>query len=67
MKTAILSNLGDYTTVKITDAKLHFLILTLSTKDHVNLTKQLMVLKNLFIRIVSEYSCKSNRKRKEHI
>ena len=37
----ILSSAGDSEKFKITDAKLHVPIVTLSTKDNVNLTKQL--------------------------
>ena len=37
----ILSSAGDSAEFKITDAKLDVLIVTLSTKDNVNLTKQL--------------------------
>ena len=37
----ILSSAGDSSKFKITDAKLHVSIVTLSTKDNVNLTKQL--------------------------
>ena len=37
----ILSSAGDSAKFKITDAKLHVPIVTLSTKDNVNLTKQL--------------------------
>ena len=37
----ILSSAGDSAKFKITDAKLHVPIVTLSTKDDVNLTKQL--------------------------
>ena len=37
----ILSSAGDSAEFKITDAKLDVLIVTLSTKDYVNLTKQL--------------------------
>ena len=36
----ILSSAGDFAKLKITDAKLHVPIVTLSTKDNVNLTKQ---------------------------
>ena len=36
-----LSNTGDSAKFKMTDAKLHVPIVTLSTKDNVNLTKQL--------------------------
>ena len=36
-----MSNAGDSTKIEITDAKLHVHIVTLSTKDSVNLTKQL--------------------------
>ena len=36
-----LSSAGHYAKFKITDAKLHVPIVTLSTKDNVNLTKQL--------------------------
>ena len=38
----ILSRVGDFAKLKITDAKLHVPIVTLSTKDNVNLTKQLI-------------------------
>ena len=38
----ILSTAGDSGKFKITDAKLHVPIVTLSTKDNVNLTKQLI-------------------------
>ena len=37
----ILSSVGNSAEFEITDAKLHVLIVTLSTKDSVNLTKQL--------------------------
>ena len=37
----ILFDDGDFSNFKITDAKLHVPIVTLSTKDNVNLTKQL--------------------------
>ena len=37
----ILSSAGDSAKLKITDAKLNVPIVTLSTKDNVNLTKQL--------------------------
>ena len=37
----ILSSAGNCTRFKTTDAKLHVLIVTLSTKDNINLTKQL--------------------------
>ena len=37
----ILSSAGDSANFKITDAKLHVPIVTLSTKDNVNLTRQL--------------------------
>ena len=37
----ILSSAGDSAKFKISDAKLHVPIVTLSTKDNVNLTKQL--------------------------
>ena len=36
-----LSNTGDSAKLKMTDGKLHVPIVTLSTKDNVNLTKQL--------------------------
>ena len=46
----ILANVGDSVKFKITDAKLHVPIVTLSTKDNVNLTKQIRDgLKDLFI------------------
>ena len=41
IKDCILPSAGDSTKFKITDAKLHVPIVTLSTKDNVNLTKQL--------------------------
>ena len=37
----ILSRIGDFAKFKIADTKLHVPIVTLSTKDKVNLTKQL--------------------------
>ena len=37
----ILSSVGNSAKFKITDGKLHVTIVTLSTKDNVNLTKQL--------------------------
>ena len=37
----ILSNAGNPAKFKITDAKLHVLVVALSIKDNVNLTKQL--------------------------
>ena len=37
----ILSSVGDCAKFKIMDAKLHAVIVTLSTKDNVNLTKQI--------------------------
>ena len=37
----ILSSAGDFAKIKIMNAKLHVHIVTLSTKDNVNLTKQL--------------------------
>ena len=53
----ILSNDGDSEKSKITDVKLHVPIVTLSTKDNVNSSKQSS----------DGYSCKINRKRKKHI
>ena len=41
IETCILSNLGEFEKFKITGAKLYVPIVTLSTKDNVNLTKQL--------------------------
>ena len=41
IENCILSGAGDFAEFKITDAKLHVPIVTLSTKDNVNLTKQL--------------------------
>ena len=41
VKDCILSSAGDSAKFKIADAKLHVPIVTLSTKDNVNLTKQL--------------------------
>ena len=64
----ILSNAGDSidATDTLTDAKLHVPIVTLSTKDSVNLTKQLS---EGFKRSVywNHYkkTCKSNKKRKK--
>ena len=40
-ETCILSNLGEFEKFKITGANLYVPIVTLSTKDNVNLTKQL--------------------------
>ena len=40
---SILSSAGDSPKFIITDAKLHIPITTLSTKDNVNLTKQLFI------------------------
>ena len=45
----ILSSDGNSAKIEITDAKLHVPIVTLSTEDSVNLTKQLSDLKDLFI------------------
>ena len=41
MEDCILSSAGDSAKSRITDAKLHVSIVTLSTKNNVNLTKQL--------------------------
>ena len=41
IENCILWSVGDSAKSKITDAKLHVHIVTLSTKDNVNLTKQL--------------------------
>ena len=41
MEGCILSSAGDSAKFKITDAKLHVPIVSLSTNDNVNLTKQL--------------------------
>ena len=41
MEDCILSSAGEAAKCEITDAKLHVPIVTLSTKDSVNLTKQL--------------------------
>ena len=59
----ILSSDGDSVKFKITDAKLHVPIVPLSTKDNINLTKQLS---DGFKRSVDwkkniNYSCKSNK------
>ena len=43
MEDCILSSAGEAAKCEITDAKLHVPIVTLSTKDSVNLTKQLSV------------------------
>ena len=40
-KNCLMSNIAGATTFKITNAKLYVPIVTLSTKDNVNLTKQL--------------------------
>ena len=49
----VLSSAGNSATFKITDAKLHVPIVTLSTKDNANLTKQLVMdIKDLFIETV---------------
>ena len=62
----ILSSAGEPAKAEITDAKLHLPIVTLSTKDNVNLRKQVMDLKDL-LEQSSDYSCKSNKSRKKHI
>ena len=62
----ILSSAGEPSKAEITDAKLHLPIVTLSTKDNVNLRKQVMDLKDL-LEQSSDYSCKSNKSRKKHI
>ena len=49
IKDCILSTAADSAKFKITDAKLYVPIVTLSTKDNVNLTKQMMDLKDLLI------------------
>ena len=54
----ILSSVGNSAKFKITDAKLHAPIVTLSTKDHVNLTKQL---KDLFIGTINKLFLQSNK------
>ena len=57
----ILSSAGNLANFKITDAQLHVPIVTLSTKDNVNLTKQL---NHGFKRSAYwNYSCKSNKSR----
>ena len=43
----ILSSVGDYEICKITDDKLHVLIVTLPTRDNVNLTKQLTLINQI--------------------
>ena len=53
IKDCILSSDEDSAKFKITDAKLHVPIVTLSTKDNANLTKQLVMdIKDLFIETV---------------
>ena len=53
IKDCILSSDEDSAKFKITDAKLHVPIVTLSTKDNANLTKQLVTdIKDLFIETV---------------
>ena len=60
----ILSIAGDPEKFKITDAKLYVPIVTLSTKDNVNLTKELndgfKQLEQLKLEQLSDYTCKSN-------
>ena len=52
----------------MTDAKLHVSIVSLSTKDSVNLTKQLSKgFKRSVLEQLSSKACKSNRKRKKPI
>ena len=48
----ILSRARGSTKFKITDANLHVPRVTLSTKGNVNLTKQIMDLKDLFIETI---------------
>ena len=53
IKDCILSSDEDSAKFKKTDAKLHVPIVTLSTKDNANLTKQLVMdIKDLFIETV---------------
>ena len=60
----ILSIAGDPEKFNITDAKLYVPIVTLSTKDNVNLTKELndgfKQLEQLKLEQLSDYTCKSN-------
>ena len=60
----ILLKAGESAKSKITDAPLHVFIVTLSTKDHVNMTKQLIdgFKRSLYWKL-SDYSCKSNKSR----
>ena len=62
----ILSSAGNSAKFTITDAKLHVPIVTLSTKDNVNLTKQLRerLKKICLLEQLSNKACKGNRKRK---
>ena len=58
----VLSSCGDSAKFKITDAKLHVPIVTLCTKDSVNLTKQLSNgFKRSLLEQLADYSCKSNK------
>ena len=59
----ILSSAGDSAKFKITDAKLYVSLVTLSTKDHVNLAKQLSngFEISVFLEQLSDYSGKSNK------
>ena len=57
----ILSSAGDSAEFKIKVAKLHVPIVTLSTKDNVNLTKQLSDGFKRLLEQLSNYSCKSNK------
>ena len=63
IEVCILYSAGDSAQLKITAAKLHVRIVTLSTKDNVNLTKQLSngCKRSVFLEQLSNYSCKSNK------
>ena len=65
IKDCILSSAGDFTKFKITDAKLHVAIVTLSSKINVNLKKQLSYRfkRSCLLEKLSNYSCKSNKSR----
>ena len=62
----ILSSSGDSAKFEITDAKLHVPIVTLSTKDSVNLTKQLSEgFKTPAFWNSSNKACKDNKRREK--
>ena len=60
------SSAGDSAKFKIMDAKLHVPIVTSSTTNNINLTKQLSDgFKRSVYWLLSDYCCKSNKERRD--